>query len=172
MRFIKLGILSCIILFFIITAISLLIPSRVRISRATNIAPPPDSVVALIKDTSRWKEWFPPNMSKDSVLVFPKINIQPLTLTDSQMVFQLWQEDRKPMVSGWKIYHHASTDSLTLQWYMDFHLSWYPWQKFGSLLFEKTYGLMMENGLSNLKKGGADGPRIAPEDGRQNQKGL
>lgn len=34
---------------------------------------------------------------------------------------------------------------------MDFHLSWYPWQKFGSLLYESTYGAMMEKGLTNIK---------------------
>jgi hypothetical protein len=35
---------------------------------------------------------------------------------------------------------------------MDFRLRWYPWEKFSSLLLEKRYGPMLENGLDNLKK--------------------
>jgi hypothetical protein len=35
---------------------------------------------------------------------------------------------------------------------MDFRLRWYPWEKFSSLLFEKSYGLTMEKGLNNIKK--------------------
>jgi hypothetical protein len=35
---------------------------------------------------------------------------------------------------------------------MDFHLRWYPWEKFGSLLLEKSYGTKMEMGLMSLKK--------------------
>jgi hypothetical protein len=35
---------------------------------------------------------------------------------------------------------------------MDFRLSWYPWEKFSSLFYEKTYGAMMERGLNDLKK--------------------
>jgi hypothetical protein len=35
---------------------------------------------------------------------------------------------------------------------MDFRLSWYPWEKFSSLFYEKTYGTMMETGLLNFKK--------------------
>jgi hypothetical protein len=35
---------------------------------------------------------------------------------------------------------------------MDFHLRWYPWEKFASLLFEQSYGPKMEQGLGNIKK--------------------
>ena len=49
MRLIKLAIISFVFLFLVVTAISLLIPSHIRISKATNIAPPKDSVLALIK---------------------------------------------------------------------------------------------------------------------------
>jgi hypothetical protein len=35
---------------------------------------------------------------------------------------------------------------------MDFKLRWYPWEKFSSLLLEKRYGPVMEQGLAKLKK--------------------
>lgn len=56
------------------------------------------------------------------------------------------------MYTGWQLHRSNPQDSATLQWYMDFHLSWYPWQKFGSLFYENNYGRMMEQGLYNLKR--------------------
>jgi len=39
-----------------------------------------------------------------------------------------------------------------VQWWMDFKLRWYPWEKFSSLFFENIYGAQMEKGLDNLKR--------------------
>ena len=62
------------------------------------------------------------------------------------------KSSRRSILNGWKCISHAGSDSTTLQWYMDFHLRWYPWEKFASLLFEQSYGPKMEQGLGNLKK--------------------
>ena len=71
--------------------------------------------------------------------------------SDSEVVVQMQQGNKPPVISGWKFHEFPNADSLTLQWYMDFRLKWYPWQKFGSLFYENTYGRMMEEGLTNLK---------------------
>lgn len=151
MRLIKLALLSFVFLFLVVTAISLMIPSNIRISKAVNIAPPRDSVLALIKNTERWPQWHPAFMKQDSFRSILSILITPITENDSEVVFRLQQPNRPAVVNGWKIYEHGPTDSLTLQWYMDFKLKWYPWQKFGSLLYEGSFGTMMEQGLTNLK---------------------
>jgi hypothetical protein len=39
-----------------------------------------------------------------------------------------------------------------LQWYFDIKLRWYPWEKFGSIVFDKQLGPPMEKSLGNLKK--------------------
>jgi hypothetical protein len=39
-----------------------------------------------------------------------------------------------------------------VQWYFDFHLHWYPWEKFSSLLLESQVGAPMERSLDKLKK--------------------
>ncbi len=75
-----------------------------------------------------------------------------LLQTASSSITELQQEGRKPVISGLQLYGGPASDSLTLQWYMDFQLSWYPWQKFSSLFYEQTYGVMMERGLVNFKK--------------------
>jgi hypothetical protein len=150
MRIIKLGLISFIFIFLVVTLISLLIPSHIRISRAVNLPNRRDSIFALVKDEKRWHPAY-----HDSAALSYMNGLQK-TITaqsDSTFVYTLQQQGRKPVINGWQLYGAPSSDSLTLQWYMDFHLGWYPWEKFSSLFYERTYGMMMENGLANLKKG-------------------
>ena len=150
MKLIKLAILSIVVLFLVALGISLLIPSHIRISRAANFPAPAGSVLAPVTDTLQWKNWNPPFMKPDSGLApGASTRITPLRQTDSLFEVRLSQGARS-VVSGWQLYSHSRTDSLTLQWYMDFDLKWYPWEKFSSLFFEATYGNMMEKGLANL----------------------
>jgi hypothetical protein len=151
-RVIKLAIISFIIVFLIITAFSLMIPSDIRLSKAINIIGPVDSVLGRIKDRSQWPQWHPVYQQAALRDQWERMNTKILQDTDSTYVLQYQQQDRMPVISGWQVYEYANRDSVTLQWYMDFTLSWYPWQKFSSLFYEKNYGVMMETGLSNFKK--------------------
>lgn len=149
MRVVKLGLISFVILFLVVFLISLAIPSHVRISRATNLAARRDSVFALIKNESLWH---PAYGDSTAAAQLKATNVSLVEQTDSTLVYRLQQEGKKPVLSGWQVYGAPPADSLTLQWRMDFDVSLWPWQKFGSLLYESTYGRMMEQGLSNLKK--------------------
>lgn len=151
MRLIKLAFISMVFLFIVVTAISLLIPSHIRISKAINIYGEKDKIFALIGDTAKWKLWHPAFIANDSVPEFPAIHIVRKFQNDSEIVMHLQQAGKPRVINGWKIYQHNRVDSLALQWYMDFYLKWYPWKKFGSLFYENTYGVMMEQGLDNIK---------------------
>jgi hypothetical protein len=150
-RLIKLALISIVFLFIVVTAISLLIPSHIRISKAINIHAEKDSIFALISDTAKWKRWHPAFMPNDSARKFPSIHIIQKFQNDSEIVMHLQQSGKPEVINGWRIYQHSPVDSLTLQWYMDFHLKWYPWKKFASLFYENTYGVMMEKGLDNIR---------------------
>ena len=150
MRIIKLGIISFIVIFVIITLISLLFPAQIRISRATNLPNQRDRVFALL---SNEKSWHPAYVDSVSASEMEKVKKIVTERTDSSLVYSLQQAGRKKVNSGFAVYGTETSDSLTLQWYMDFRLSWYPWEKFSSLFYEHTYGAMMERGLYNLKKG-------------------
>jgi Polyketide cyclase / dehydrase and lipid transport len=147
MKIIKLALISFIVFFGIATAFSLMIPSSIRLSKAVNVKAEPARILSFIKDTSQWREWWPSLNSKASF----NLNLRPLRQNDSEVVWQLQQADRRPVTSGWQIHQLPSGDSLALQWYMDFHLPWYPWQKFSTLFYESTYGTMMQQGLENIK---------------------
>lgn len=149
MRIIKLGIISFVFIFILITLISLMFPSQIRISRATNLPNQRDSIFALLKNEPLWH---PAYLDSATSVQMRQLKKTVVAQTDSTLIYTLQQSERKKVTSGWQLYGTPASDSLTLQWYMDFRLSWYPWEKFSSLFYEKTYGAMMERGLNNLKK--------------------
>lgn len=162
MRLIKLALLSFIFLFMLVTGISLFIPSTVRISKAVNIDADQDKVYHEISNIQNWKNWHPSLKSladdefvfmEDSSLKVKNDYIKIIQRDDKEVIAEFRNENGRPLRSGMKIILYGSkVDSLTLQWYMDFGLRWYPWEKFRSLFYENIYGVQMEQGLTNLKQ--------------------
>jgi len=157
---------SLLFLFLLVTGISLFIPSQVRISRATNIKASSSQLWEQIDDFRKWHNWNPffIDLAKDSTTYVDSIDGKPKLMEVKGTVVK-WKEvkaderiatmqkgNKQPLINGWKSIEQPGGDSTTLQWYMDFNLRWYPWEKFASLLFEKSYGVRMEEGLNNLKK--------------------
>jgi hypothetical protein len=147
-KIIKLALISFVLIFGLLTAISLLIPSRVRISKAIDLHAPIDSVRTLITDTTQWKTWHPAYSGGRQQQATIGFN----TITDSLITATISSPGKNSLLNGWQFYSHQERESYTLQWYIDFKLRWYPWEKFGSLFYEATYGKMIEQGLSNIKK--------------------
>lgn len=150
MRFIKLALLSIVFFFLLLTAISLFIPSQIRISKAINLSASSTQILTYISDTSQWKEWHP--LKQHALQQQNKqLKTKLVERTDSTLVFETTYSNHLPARNGWQVYQFAAADTLTLQWYMDVNLKWYPWQKFGSLFYENTYGTIMQQGLENLR---------------------
>ncbi len=161
MRIIKLGLISIVFFAFLITGFSLFFPSHVRISKAIDINSSKDTAMLQVSNVENWKNWFPGADSVELLRINAKIkgisitNKQELiidSITDSTVLASTKNPGFKDGESGWNFISSALPNTVTIQWYMDFHLHWYPWEKFSSLLLEKRYGPMMEIGLSNLKK--------------------
>lgn len=149
MRIIKLGLISFVFIFVVVFLISLLIPSHLRISRATNLPARRGKILALVKNEQAWHPAYFDSAVSTQLKAMTKNVIEE---SDSTFIYRLQQNGRKPVTSGWQVFGLPSSDSLTLQWRMDFSLGLWPWQKFSSLFYEQTYGVMMEQGLANLKK--------------------
>ncbi len=145
MRFIKLGIISIIVFSLLITFISLFFPSRVRISRAIDINNDRNTVMLQLRDTAKWRNWYP---GADSALVLPVVT----AFTDSSVSAETYLENGRKGMTGWIVYEASLPYSVTVQWFMDFRLRWYPWEKFSGLLLEKRYGPVMERGLERMKE--------------------
>jgi hypothetical protein len=152
-RVLKLGIISFIVMFLILTGISLFIPSHIHMSKVINVRADRDSIFNLLKNKEQWPRWHPAFMPSGDPeqKMLQKTSFTIISQTDSTLHMRLQQKDRKPLNTGWQLHNYSAFDSATLEWYTDFYLPWYPWQKFGSLFYESTYGAMMEKGLSNIR---------------------
>ena len=162
MGVIKLGIISLIVFALLITGISLFFPSHVRISKATDIQTSKGALLKQLTDLSNWKNWYPgadtmqlsvvDGSVKGLLVDTAKGMIRLTNINDSVVTAMTSGPKVRELTSGWNIYEGNRPNTITIQWYMDFHLRWYPWEKFSSLLLEKRYGPMMEKGLDKLKK--------------------
>lgn len=152
MRLIKLALISFVILFGILTAISLLIPSRIRLAKVISINAEKDSIFSLVKNKNQWQRWHPSFLNGQRPELLSKIKATVVSQNDSVLVVRWEQEGKKPLQMGWHAFQSNELNASTLQWYMDFQLPWYPWEKIGSLFYESNYGAMMEQGLANIKR--------------------
>lgn len=140
MRFIKLAIISFVVFFVLLYLMSLLIPSHVRISRAININADISEIRPLLADSSRWNQWMDMNTSGIEVILLP---------SDSSIIPAKWNYKERTINSTFRL--EESAGITVVQWYFDFYLKWYPWEKFGSITFDKQFGIPMESSLNKLK---------------------
>lgn len=156
MRFIKLGLISAVILFAVIMLLSLLFPSTVIVSRAVNINVPKDSIVYLVKDFDGWKIWVD-GMQKTSVKIISKTEADLsgtkvlLDTTSNYSIKSFWQNKNREMASVINLINDSSSKITVVQWQFEQHVKWYPWEKFASMMNDKILGTMMETNLARLK---------------------
>lgn len=162
MKYIRLVILSGIAFFLLACIVSFFIPSHIRVFRMVSIANSNDSALNKVRDLGQWNRWYPG---------FEKVQLRDITRqdgrvvkataddvllqikesTDSAVVVTMQRNNNRPVISGWQVNTDYRNDSLALQGYMDFKLKWYPWEKFASLMLDKSYGDRIMEGLNNLK---------------------
>jgi len=162
MRIFRFIIVSFVVVFFITTIISLFIPSHVRIYKAIQVNSSRDLVMDQISNAANWKNWYPG--ADSSKLFIETDSIKGLILDEHKKEYivitgrkegEVTAEyilPNKRIATGWLIAPNAEENSVTIQWYMDFHLRWYPWEKFSSFMFERVYHPQLQSGLDNLKR--------------------
>jgi hypothetical protein len=158
MRLIKLAIISFVAIFLVVFLLSLLIPSHVRVSRAINIDAPVDSVMPQLADIRNWKSWNAMLDNPDYKDVkytensFYSDQVQIVqTGVKADSVLTTWHQlSGRDIHSGMACFNFNGVTAV--QWYFDFKLRWYPWEKIGSIIFDKQLGPPMEKSLDNLKK--------------------
>ncbi len=154
MRIIKLAILSFVFLFIILTGITFLIPSDIRLSKVVSVQAPKDSIFSLIKNKDQWPKWHPSFNSNNpsSIQKLKEVKTTIVSENDSLLTMQWQVGDTKPVNNGWQLHKMGEDNDYTLQWFINFHSGWYPWEKLKTLFYENNYGKMMEQGLKNIKQ--------------------
>jgi hypothetical protein len=159
MRFLKLGLISAVGLFGVILLISLLLPSHVRISRAIDISATPDKIDPLLYDIKNWGQWneyiraFHNRVTESDMMKADEIAIF-MTGQKKNLITADWrQPSGGKFSSGFTIIGDTGKHTFTtVQWYFDFHIDWYPWKKFQSIVYDQQLGPEMEKSLANLKR--------------------
>lgn len=155
---IKLGLISLVGLSLVIFLLASLIPSEMRVSRAITIDVPKDSVEGKVKDISQWQQWNvlvnKPELSQ-KIFTANKFTSDELTVAslgmDSSLVKTQWTRNGQDSIAcGMNVL--AAGNRTIVQWYFDFKVKWYPWEKFGSIIFDNQLGPPMEQSLAQLKK--------------------
>lgn len=158
MRFIKLGLISVVVLFFIATCIGLVMPANVVVSRAVDITANKDSVFNLMKDIRQWKNWVT-GMNNETVIIGSATEADlagtkvKIVLTDNYTVHSNWTGKRGTVQESiMRVIQDSNSTSLVAQWQFTEHLKWYPWQRLGSMMNEAVMGTQLENNLASLKE--------------------
>jgi hypothetical protein len=164
MRFIKLGLISFLLFFLVLTGLSLLFPSHQRVSRAINIAASREKVYAAVSDLRAWDSWnrfvtnapltgrsiSSPSSGKGAAIRSDQLTITILATGPDSVTID-WDQSHGKRFTGGMHLLQLYPDSLTVQWWFDFDFRWYPWEKFGSLVYDRKLGPVMEESLADLK---------------------
>jgi len=165
MRALKLVLISFFILFGVVTAIGLMFPSTVKVSRAVNITASYDTVYKYLNDVKYWKLWM--DGADTATLVFLSLKTEgPGTVAKIGVSGEvsMLRSTQDSIFSDWKsgegnIQHSvftllkdATNNVTTAQWSFEQHLNWYPWERFGSMANDKVLGPIMEQSLDKLKR--------------------
>ncbi len=165
MHFVKFILISLIALFIVLTAFSLLFPSHLRVGRDINIAAPREKVQAVIGDLHTWDHWnefirsssltnksvSSPSSGKGAFLSSNQLTVSESVSQPGRIEFNWKQPKGKNAEGGFNLLQ-LRPDSLTVQWWFDFHFRWYPWEKLGLLVYDKKFGPVMEESLDSLKR--------------------
>lgn len=164
MRFIKLGVISLVVLFLVITAIGLAFPSTVTTSRMIEINASPDSLYHYLADMKYWKLWM--KGAEENTIQFlskktagagtvAKIGTNEVSIQKATpgSIETIWKGEKgNIMTSGFVMMKNTRNNATVVQWYFQKHLGWYPWQRFGAMFNDKVLGPVMEASLTDLKK--------------------
>lgn len=164
------GILKQILIAFITFALiifffSLLLPSKISLSRSVLIHASKERVTEALLNVSQWKNWNPilqdsgvhyvlegPNLVKwiSNKGIPNSIQLHQVAPDSIQVVIQ---SGGKPVfTSGFTVVSHTE-DSLfnKVEWWVREDVHWYPWEKFFGLFSERSREAYMDDNLQSLK---------------------
>lgn len=169
MRLLKAFLFGVVGLFVIITLFSLLIPSRVMVSRAVLIhGENLSDIYTQVSNFKNWQNWHP-LFTIDSSKVLPNENGKPkasfLTLThrdkkikldlqaaDSTSIkFLMQPEDENIVQNDIVIAAAKEPNAYQVEWRAVTKLHWYPWEKFYGIFIDRLTGFSYEQALDGLK---------------------
>jgi len=166
MRLIKFAFLGLVALFLVLTVLSLLLPSDIRVSRVVNVAASRrQEVYTAVSDLRAWRKWndfvfqssvtnirySSPSVGAGAFLQSDQLRIEEKKV-DTAGVLLNWDMVNGKQFAGGFEFLSPNPDSLTVQWWFEFHFRWYPWEKLGIFVYDRKLGPVMEESLGSLRR--------------------
>jgi hypothetical protein len=168
MRYIKGLLVGLIGLFIIITLLSLLLPSQVKVSRAVVINAATGKVYAQIADFKNWKNWEPLFASDSAIITFSdpasdklsfcdvsykdkQIHLSMVSMDTASVKFLLQSKGEDDILNEIDIVPVGANNGIEVEWKALTKLHWYPWEKFYGIFIDKMTGDGYEDALNRLK---------------------
>lgn len=165
MRYVRFFIISLVSIFVVLTAISLLFPSQMRVSRVVEVAASRQTVLAAVGDLRTWpqwndlirstplthKTWSTPSTGVGARFTSDQLSVVE-TAADTDGVTLTWDLKGGKRYTGGIAVGRVNPDSLTIQWWFDLHFRWYPWEKLGVFVYDRQLGPVMEGSLEELRQ--------------------
>jgi hypothetical protein len=169
MRLIKVFLVGLIALFAIVTLISLVIPSDVKLSHAVIINSTTGKIYTQIGNLKNWKNWQPIFASDSAVITFSNsnigsntncdityknrhINITTTAIDPTSIKFILQSKGEDDIENEISITPVNAQNSVRVEWRALTKLHWYPWEKFYGIFIDRMTGQEYDEALNNLKK--------------------
>jgi len=156
MKYIKLVIISVVILSLLITGISLLFPSKVIASRAVEVNTNPENIAYFTSDLSHWNLWMSDWKENKVVLENNTAHIGTQTVrfidkTSNKVNYEWIATGQSPylVTFEWTL---LKDSTYVIHWSFEQNVKWYPWEKFQTLLNDKVLGAKMEIELQHLQE--------------------
>jgi len=173
MRLVKMFLFVLAGLFAVITIIGLFIPSSVKISRGIAINADSAKVYQELSDVKNWNKWLPWITADSGAIVqlspvtnepgsFFKwkgltyksagtITLQQIKPDKIIVLYQL--KDMNDSEGGFRLRSTGPSKQETeVQWFMEYKLKWYPWERFYGIFMDHIIGPAFDKGLEQLKR--------------------
>ena len=162
-RLAKVFFVGLVSLFAVITCLSLLIPSSVKVSRVVTINDTVTNVYAQVVDFHNWHNWHPVFASKEATVSYSGKDCEiAYNNTKAKMIFQsvdslsvkfLLAADGENDISNQISIQSLPKQKVTqVEWQAITKLHWYPWEKFYGIFIDKLSGPGYDAALDGLKK--------------------
>ncbi len=169
MRFIKLFLVGIIGLFVVVTLMSLLLSSQVKVSRAVVINAPANKIFAQLANFKNWKNWQPLFASDSAKITFSdstvpmqhaycdiiyqerQVHLNMISIDSSSIKFTLQSKGEDEIVNEIILTPVEAQNQIQVEWKALTKLHWYPWDKFYGIFIDRITGPGYEDALNGLK---------------------
>lgn len=156
-------------IFIVIFLISLLLPSKVTVTKSVAINATLERVSNQIMNFKNWENWYPAFKDENitvtrnsdnkkalsSVTLKDKngktINLNLIDSTKNSILIQL-ESSSATKVNYQFILAQKINNQTQLTWNININLGWLPWKKIEGILLDKFSGNQYETALDNLRK--------------------